>query len=79
MLIGIALGMVAGVGATVLVSARLRPDIVIALVLGVPTSAGLLLSLLSSRRWLTTVGAFLLAFAPGWFGVLVVIQAVSGG
>lgn len=79
MLIGIALGMVAGVGATVLVSARLRPDIVIALVLGVPTAAGLLLSLLSSRRWLTAVGAFLLAFAPGWFGVLVVIQAVSGG
>lgn len=78
MLIGIALGMVAGLGATVLVSTRLRPDIVIALVLGLPSAAGLLLCLVAARRWLTALGAFLLALAPGWFGVLVAIQAVSG-
>lgn len=78
MLVGVALGMVAGVGATLLVSTRLRPDIVIAMVLGAPSAAGLLAILFSSRRWLTALGAFLLALAPGWFGVLVVIQAVSG-
>lgn len=78
MLIGTAVGMLAGVGATLLVSARLRPDIVIALVLGAPTVAGLLLILFSSRRWVTALGAFLLALAPGWFGMLVTIQAVSG-
>lgn len=79
MLIGAALGMVAGVGATVLVSARLRPDLVIALVLGVPSAAGLLLTLVSSRRWLTAAGAFLIALGLGWFGILVAVQAVSGG
>lgn len=63
----------------VLVTARLRPDIVIALVLGVPTAAGLLLILVSSRRWLTALGAFLLALALGWFGMVVAIAAVSGG
>ena len=34
--------------------------------------------LLSGRRWVTTLGAFILAIAPGWFGVLVVIQVGSG-
>lgn len=79
MLIGMAMGMVAGVGGAVLASARLRPDMVIVLVLGLPSAAGLFLSLVSARRWLTALGAFLLAFGPGWFGMLVAIQAVSGG
>lgn len=78
MLVGTAVGMVAAIGAALLVSARLRPDIVIALVLGVPSVAGLLLILFSSRRWVTALGAFLLALAPGWFAVLAMIQAVFG-
>lgn len=76
--VGLAVGMVAGVGARLLVSAPLRPDIVIGLVLGAPSAAGLLLVLVSARRWVTTLGVFLLAVAPGWFGLLVATQAVSG-
>ena len=55
----------------------IRPDVVIALVVGVPSAIGMLLILLSGRRWVTTLGAFILAIAPGWFGVLVVIQVVT--
>jgi hypothetical protein len=79
MLVGTAVGIVASVGAMLLVSAPLRPDIVIALVLGVPGGAGLLLVLFSSRRWITTLGAFVLALGPGWFGALAAIEAVNGG
>jgi hypothetical protein len=38
----------------------------------------MLLILLSGRRWVTTLGAFILAIAPGWFGALVAIQVVHG-
>lgn len=79
MLVGTAVGVVAAIGATLLVSAHLRPDIVIALVLGTPSIAGLLLVLFSLRAWVTTLGAFLVALAPGWFGVLVAIEVVSRG
>jgi hypothetical protein len=79
MLVGAAAGIVASVGAMLLVSTPLRPDIVIALVLGVPGAAGLLLILFSSRRWITTLGGFVLALGPGWFGALVAIEAVKGG
>ncbi len=79
MLVGNAVGALAGVAATVLVHARVRPDVVIALVVGIPSVIGLLVILLSGRRWVTTVGAFILALAPGWLGVLVAIQVVSGG
>jgi hypothetical protein len=34
--------------------------------------------LLSGRRWMTALGAFILAIAPGWFGVLVVMQVTHG-
>ncbi len=34
--------------------------------------------LFSGRRWVTTLGAFILAIAPGWFGVLVAIQVAHG-
>ncbi len=78
MLVGAAAGFLAGAAATVLVHVRIRPDVVIALVVGVPTVAGLLLILLSRRRSLTTLGAFLLAVAPGWFSLLVAVQVVSG-
>lgn len=77
MLVGVAVGIVAGTAATLLVSARIRPDIVIALVVGLPSAMGLLVILLSRRRWVTALGAFILALAPGWFGVLAVIEVMT--
>ena len=72
-------GLLAGVALTVVVHARIRPDIVIALVVGLPSVIGLLVILFSGRRWVTMLGAFILALAPGWFGVLVALQVASGG
>ncbi len=77
MLVGTAVGLVVGIASTVLVKATIRPDVVIALVVGVPSAIGMLMILLSGRRWVTTLGAFILAIAPGWFGVLVAIQVVQ--
>ncbi|MGH3674376.1 MAG: putative holin [Mycobacterium sp.] len=77
MLVGTAAGLIAGIASTLLIAATIRPDVVIALVVGVPSAAGMLMILFSKRRWVTTLGAFLVAMAPGWFGVLVAIQAVS--
>lgn len=79
MLVGVAVGHLAGVAATVLVHAPVRPDLVIALVVGVPGAIGLLTILLSARRWVTALGAFILAIAPGWLAVLVAIEVVNGG
>jgi hypothetical protein len=78
LLVGVAVGQVAGISSTLLVKATIRPDIVVALVVAVPSAIGMLLILLSGRRWVTTLGAFILAIAPGWLGVLVAIQVVSG-
>ena len=78
MLVGIAVGQVAGIALTLLVKATIRPDVVIALVVGVPSVVGMLTILLSGRRWVTTLGAFILAIAPGWFGVLVMMQVGYG-
>jgi Putative holin len=78
MLVGTAVGLIAGIASILLVKATIRPDVVIALVIGVPSAVGMLLILFSGRRWVTTLGAFILAIAPGWFGVLVVIQVVHG-
>jgi Putative holin len=78
LLVGTAVGLIVGIASTLLVDAALRPDLVIALVVGVPGALGVLTILFSGRRWVTAVGAFLLAIAPGWFGVLVAIQAVHG-
>jgi hypothetical protein len=78
MLVGTAVGLLVGVACTVLVHARVRPDSVIALVVGLPSVLGLIVILFSGRRWVTTLGAFILALAPGWFGVLVAIQVTSG-
>ena len=79
MLLGCAVGLLAGVALTVVVHARMRPDVAIALVVGIPSAVGLLVILLSGRRWVTMLGAFILALAPGWFGVLVALRVVSGG
>ncbi|HZN80136.1 MAG TPA: putative holin [Mycobacterium sp.] len=78
MLVGIAVGQIAGIAATLLVDATIRPDVVIALVVGIPSAIGMLLILFSGRRWVTVLGAFILAIAPGWLGVLVTIQVVHG-
>ena len=78
MLVGVAVGQIAGIASTLLVKATIRPDIVIALVIAVPSVVGMLMILLSGRRWMTALGAFVLAIAPGWFGVLVTIQVVHG-
>jgi hypothetical protein len=79
MLVGTAIGMVAAIAATGVVHIHIRPDVTIALVVGIPCALGLVLVLLSTRRWVTTLGAFLLALGPGWFGVLVAMQAVHHG
>jgi hypothetical protein len=78
MLVGAATGLVAGVLSMILVDAAVRPDVAIALVVGVPSSLGLLIVLSSNRRWVTTFGAFVLAIGSGWFGLLAVVQAVNG-
>ena len=78
MLVGAAVGLIVGIAATLLIHAPVRPDVVIALVVGVPSAIGMLLILFSGRRWVTALGAFILAIAPGWFGVLAVIQVVHG-
>ncbi len=78
MLIGTAVGLILGIALTLLVSAPIRPDVAIALVVGVPSALGMLTILLSGRRWVTAAGAFILAIAPGWLGVLVAIQVVHG-
>jgi len=42
MVVGTAVGLVAGIASTLLVTATIRPDVVIALVVGVPSAIGLL-------------------------------------
>ena len=78
LLVGAAVGQIVGIATMLLVNATIRPDVVIALVVAVPGAIGMLLILLSGRRWVTTLGAFILAIAPGWFGVLVVMQVTHG-
>lgn len=78
MLVGAAVGMLAAVAAKLLVDSPIqRADIVIALVLGVPSAIGLVLILFATRRWMTAVGAFAIAVAPGWFTMLVATQLVT--
>ncbi|MBS1695292.1 MAG: putative holin [Actinobacteria bacterium] len=78
LLVGVAVGQIAAITSTLLVSATIRPDVAIALVAGVPGAIGMLTILLSGRRWVTALGAFILAIAPGWLGVLVAIEVVNG-
>ncbi|ORB70830.1 hypothetical protein BST45_05000 [Mycobacterium shinjukuense] len=79
MLVGSAVGQLAGVASSALIHVRIRPDIVIALVVGIPSVIGLSVILFSGRRWVTALGACILAVAPGWFGVLVALRVVAGG
>jgi hypothetical protein len=78
LLLGVAAGQVAAVTAKLAVDAAVRPDVVVALVVGIPSVLGLLLIGLSGRRWVTALGAFVLAVAPGWLSVLLLVQVVSG-
>lgn len=78
LLLGCVAGQIAAVVAKLAVDTTIRPDLVVALVVGVPSVLGILLVLSSGRRWVTTLGAFVLAMAPGWLSVLLLIQVVSG-
>jgi ABC-type enterobactin transport system permease subunit len=78
MIIGVALGMMGALVAAVEVTATVRPDVVIGLVIGVPGVIGLLMIVLSRRRWATTLGAMILAIGPGWLGALTAMQVASG-
>jgi Putative holin len=78
MMVGVAVGLVAGVASTVLITARVRPDVTVGLVVGVPAVIGMLLIVSSRRRWVTALGVFLVAMVPGWFGVLVAIEGATG-
>ncbi len=77
MLVGIAAGVLGATAAMTVDHVRMRPDIAIALVVGFPSAVGLLTILLSRRRWLTALGVFILALAPGWFGVLALIEVTN--
>ena len=78
LLLGCVAGQISAVVAKMMVDATVRPDLVVALVIGVPSVIGLLLVLGSGRRWITAAGAFVLAMAPGWLSVLLLLQVVSG-
>lgn len=78
MIIGVALGMMGALIVAVELTATIRPDVAIGLVIGVPSVVGMLMILFSNRRWTTAVGAMILAIGPGWFGALTAIQVASG-
>ena len=78
LLLGCVVGQIAAIVAKLAIDTTLRPDLVVALVVGVPGVIGLGLVLFSGRRWVTTLGAFTLAMAPGWLSVLLLIQVASG-
>lgn len=77
LLLGCVAGQIAAVVTKLAVDSAVRPDLVVALVVAVPSLLGLLLVVASGRRWVTTLGAFILAMAPGWLSVLLLIQVVS--
>lgn len=79
MLIGSAVGLLAGVAYTVAIHASVRPGVAIASVVGILSAVALTMILFSGRRWVTMLGAFLLSVAPGWFGVLVALRVTAGG
>lgn len=79
MLIGSAVGLLAGVAFSAVFPTRVQPEFAVALVVGIPSVIGLPTILFSGRRWVTTAGAFVLALAPGWFGVLVALRMTHGG
>lgn len=78
MIVGVAIGMIAAIAAAVEITATVRPDIVIALVVGVPGAIGLTMILAARRRWVTAVGAMILAIGPGCLGALTAVQVATG-
>ena len=78
LLLGCVAGQISAVVAKLIVDATIRPDLVVALVIGVPSVIGMLMIIASARRWVTALGAFVLAMAPGWLSVLLLLQVVSG-
>lgn len=79
LLVGSAAGLVTAVVMTLAVKASVRPDVVVGLVVAVPSVIGMLFIVSARRSWMTTLGAFVLAMAPAWLGVLVLIQVASSG
>jgi hypothetical protein len=79
MLLGVAAGLLGASAALTVDHAHMRPDVAIALVVGFPSAVGLLVILMARRRWLTALGAFVLALAPGYFGVLALVEVVTRG
>lgn len=79
MLLGVATGLLGAAAALTVDHARMRPDVAIALVVGFPSAVGLLVILMARRRWLTALGVFILALAPGYFGVLALVEVVTRG
>jgi hypothetical protein len=79
MLFGVAAGLLGASAALTVDHAHMRPDVAIALVVGFPSAVGLLVILMARRRWLTALGAFVLALAPGYFGVLALVEVVTRG
>ncbi|SKV18108.1 conserved hydrophobic protein [Mycobacteroides abscessus subsp. abscessus] len=51
---------------------------VIGLIVAIPSLIGFLILIASTRKWMTAVAAFILAIAPGWFGILAAIQVIQG-
>lgn len=78
MLIGSAVGLLAGVACAVAIHASVRPGVALALGVGGLSMVGLTTILFSGRRWVTMLGAFLLSVAPGWFGMLVALRVTAG-
>jgi hypothetical protein len=78
LLLGCVAGQISAIVAKLIVDATIRPDLVVALVIGVPSVLGMLMIIASGRRWVTALGAFVVAMAPGWLSVLLLLQVVSG-
>ncbi|MBU3685526.1 MAG: hypothetical protein FGM25_03880 [Mycobacterium sp.] len=78
LLLGCVAGQIVAVVAKLVVDSPVRPDVVVLLVIGIPSLIGVALVLFSRRSWVTAFGAFVLAVAPGWLSVLILLQAVSG-
>lgn len=76
--LGIAAGLCAGMAGSFIPHDPVRPDLVIGLIVAIPSLLGVLILIVSTRKWMTTLAAFVLAIAPGWFGILALIQVVRG-
>ncbi len=77
LLLGVLAGQIAAIVTKLSLNATIRPDLAVALVVGVPGVLGMLMVLASGRRWVTALGAFITAMGPGWLSVLLLMQVVS--